>query len=146
MAVLNRLVARYNLRLLRTGDYGSPPHWKPWLAQLLAWGCIGLSEKFVTTPVLLIPPIHSSLGRLAAWLERPLLPYPHVELLIVMALAPVLLNVISVVVFDNIMKRRKRDADGAGAAARTGMADDNQGEASRTLTPCAAATSINGSL
>jgi hypothetical protein len=41
MRLQGYLVARYNLTLLRTGDYGSPPNWRPWLAQLLAWGFIG---------------------------------------------------------------------------------------------------------
>lgn len=111
MRLQAKLVARYNLKLLRTGEYGSPPHWKPWLVQLLIWGSIGLSEKFITTPTLLIPPIHSLLGRLAVWLERPLLDYPHTELVLVMVCAPVLMNVFSVVIFDNIMKRRKPSGD-----------------------------------
>lgn len=55
----------------------------------------------------MIPPIHSLLGRLAAWLERPLVRYPHTELVLVMVCAPALMNIFSVVVFDNIMKRAK---------------------------------------
>ena len=46
------------------------------------WGLIGISEKFITTPTLMIPPIHSLLGRLAAWLERPVRAYPHTELVL----------------------------------------------------------------
>jgi hypothetical protein len=61
----------------------------------------------------MIPPIHSLLGKLAAWLERPFLRYPHVELVLVMVCAPILVNAFSVIIFDNLMKRKKlapRDA------------------------------------
>lgn len=41
MRLQAKLVARYHrLRILRTGDYGSPPNWRPWLAQLVAWGLL----------------------------------------------------------------------------------------------------------
>lgn len=107
MRLQARLVVRYNLRILRTGEYGSPPNWRPWLAQLLVWGLIGISEKFITTPMLMIPPIHTQLGRLAEYLEGPVKRYPHTELVLVMVCAPALMNIFSVVVFDNIMKRTK---------------------------------------
>ena len=118
------LVRRYNWTLLRTGDYGTPPNWRPWLAQLLAWGFIGLSEKFISTPTLLIPPIHKSLGKLAAWLERPLLLYPHTELILVIVIAPICINVFVVVIFDNIMKRQKGSA-GTGNSS-SGRRDDGE--------------------
>ena len=105
MAAVKRLVARYELGFLRTGEYGTPPSWRPWLAQLLVWGLIGLAAQLIPSFTLIVP-FYSQLGRFAAWLETPLLPYPHVELLIVMVVDPVILNVISVIIFDNIVKRK----------------------------------------
>lgn len=135
------LVRKYKLRLLHSGDYGNPPNWRPWLAQLLAWGFIGISEKFISTPTLMIPPIHHELGKLAAWLERPLLFYPHTELVLVMVCAPILINVFVVVIFDNIMKLKKH-ASGAGAPG--GAAARTAGDATPPLTVTAAAAALGG--
>ena len=55
MAAMNWLVARYELKLLRTGEYGTPPSWRPWLAQLLVWGALGVGEKLLTTFALVVP-------------------------------------------------------------------------------------------
>ena len=68
MQLMNWIVAKYQLKLLQTGEYGSPPAWQPWLAQLLVWGAIGLSEKVLTTCMLIVP-FRGQLGALAAWLE-----------------------------------------------------------------------------
>ena len=107
MAMINYLVVKRDIRLLRTGEYGTPPSWRPWLAQLLVWGAVGMSEKLLTTFALVVP-FRSHLGQLATWLERPLLHDPKTELILVMIFAPVLLNIVSVIVFDHIMKRKKR--------------------------------------
>ena len=87
MKVYTRLVNRYNVTLLKTGEYGNPPNWRPWLAQLLVWGLVASGEK-VLTVYLVILPWHTTLGSLAAGFERPLLPYPNLELLLVMVIAP----------------------------------------------------------
>jgi len=115
MAAVNWLVVRYQCLLLKTGEYGSPPSWRTWLVQLLVWGAIGLGEKVLTTFSLVVP-FRRTLGELAAWLEQPLLPYPHLELILIMVVTPVLLNIISVVIFDNIMKHKK----GSGASEEGG--------------------------
>ena len=47
MRLYTRVVDKYHLTLLRSGDYGSPPSWRPWLAQLLVWGLLSASEKLV---------------------------------------------------------------------------------------------------
>ena len=127
MVVVNWLVARYELNLLRTGDYGNPPSWRPWIAQLLVWGAIGLAEKVLTTFVLVVP-FRNALGSLAGWIERPLLGSPRVELVLVMVVTPVLLNVVSVVVFDNIMKRKTRS--GQLSACETGSGPPHRSAAS----------------
>ena len=107
MSGVECLIKHYNLTYLRSGDYGTPPSWQRWLAQLLVWGFVGITEKVLTTYVLVYP-LHYELGRLAQWLEGPLRPYPHVELTIVMVIAPVLISILTVWVFDNVMNPHKR--------------------------------------
>ena len=38
-------VEKLGWEILRSGQYGDPPSWKPWLAQMLVWGCIASGEK-----------------------------------------------------------------------------------------------------
>lgn len=106
MKLYKWVVERWNLYLLRSGDYGTPPNWKPWLAQLLAWGFLASAEKLVTAAFVIIP-LHPYLDRLGAWVERPLRPYPHIELLVVMVAAPVLLNILFFWAIDNIIMRKR---------------------------------------
>ena len=99
-------VEKYSLTLLRSGDYGSPPNWKPWLAQLLVWGFAASFEK-VLTAIFVILPLHTRLDAMAAWLETPLVAYPALELILVMVLAPVLLNMVFFWVIDNLIMRKQ---------------------------------------
>jgi hypothetical protein len=101
-------VDRYQLTLLRSGEYGSPPSWKPWLAQLLVWGFAASFEK-VLTAIFVIVPLHRHLDALAGWMETPLRAYPALELILVMVLAPGLLNTAFFWVIDNLIMR-KQDA------------------------------------
>ena len=43
-------VERFNMTLLRSGEYGNPPNWRPWLAQLLIWGFLASGEKVRVRP------------------------------------------------------------------------------------------------
>jgi len=106
IAAIERVVDRYSITCLRSGDYGNPPTWRHWIPQLLVWGFVGISEKFITTLVLILP-LKSVLGRFAAWLEGPLLSHPHIELVVVMVVTPVIISIFSVWAFDNIMKPRR---------------------------------------
>ena len=54
-------------------------------------GPISCVEKAITA-LCVIWPLKPLLEDFASWLEEPLLPYPEAELLIVMVIAPVLLN------------------------------------------------------
>ena len=63
MRAYRHIVTRYELHLLETGEYGTPPNWRPWLAQLLAWGFVSAGEKFVTASILIIP-LRKQLGHL----------------------------------------------------------------------------------
>lgn len=58
------LVERYNWTLLRTGEYGNPPDWRPWLLQMLVWGIISSAEKVLTAAVVIIP-LHPHLDAFA---------------------------------------------------------------------------------
>ncbi|EOD36577.1 hypothetical protein EMIHUDRAFT_252312 [Emiliania huxleyi CCMP1516] len=48
MAGYNRCVDRFGLHLLRSGEYGKPPSWRPWLMQMLVWGFLASAEKVAT--------------------------------------------------------------------------------------------------
>lgn len=45
MKMYTLVVERNGWTLLRTGEYGTPPSWKPWLAQILILGLIVAVEK-----------------------------------------------------------------------------------------------------
>jgi hypothetical protein len=100
-------VERYQLTLLRSGEYGSPPSWRAWLAQLLVWGFFSSLEKFITAIVVILP-LHEHLDTFAAWIETPLAAYPATELVTVMVIAPVALNVAFFWVVDNLIMRKRR--------------------------------------
>ena len=82
MKVYTYAVERYHITLLRSGEYGSPPNWKPWIAQMLIWGFLASSEKILTAVVIIVP-LHSSLDKFAAWIEAPLQKHPSLELVLV---------------------------------------------------------------
>ena len=100
-------VDKYQITMLRSGEYGSPPSWKPWLAQLLIWGFFSSFEKFLTA-ILVILPLHTHLDGFARWIETPLVPYPATELVLVMVFAPIVLNMGFFWVVDNLIMRKRR--------------------------------------
>ena len=128
MRLYTRIVERFRLHYLRSGEYGNPPSWKPWLAQLLVWGVLSAAEKGLTAVVVIIP-LHPILDSFAAWIEQPLLPYPALELLLVMVLAPILLNIAFFWLIDNIIMRRRGDRH-----TRDGHGDDVSGRDHRART------------
>ena len=110
MIAYQQIVDRFQLTLLRSGEYGTPPSVWAWLAQMVVWGLIASGEKFITAAVVILP-LHPKLDAIAAWLERPLIPYPNIELLLVMVLSPVLLNAIFFYAIDNIIMRKRAKLD-----------------------------------
>ncbi|EOD14082.1 hypothetical protein EMIHUDRAFT_103555 [Emiliania huxleyi CCMP1516] len=59
MAGYNRCVDRFGLHLLRSGEYGKPPSWRPWLMQMLVWGFLASAEKRLDAVAQLIEaPVH----------------------------------------------------------------------------------------
>ena len=106
MAGYKWLVDKFQLTMLRSGEYGTPPNWKPWLAQMLIWGFLSSFEKLITAIVVILP-LHRHLDAFASWLESPIIEYPALELILVMVFAPVLLNMCFFWVVDNMIMRRR---------------------------------------
>jgi len=100
-----RIVERYQLTLLRSGEYGQPPSWKAWLAQMSIWSVLSCVEKAITAAVVILPLKHQ-LDAFAAAIEQPVRAYPDVELAIVMVVAPAILNVLFALIIDNLIMRR----------------------------------------
>uniref|UniRef100_A0A7S2CHU6 Transmembrane protein 110 n=1 Tax=Haptolina brevifila TaxID=156173 RepID=A0A7S2CHU6_9EUKA len=122
MRAYNWAVDRFHITLLRSGEYGSPPSWRPWLAQLLIWGFLASAEK-VLTAVVVIMPLHTHLDYVAYALEAPVADYPALELIVVMVVAPVLLNAIFFWLIDNLIMRKRR-LDGHGYRSDGQYGDD----------------------
>lgn len=49
------IIHRKRWNWLQSGDYGNPPRWQPWLAQLLLYNFISIIEKLLVSLVLLAP-------------------------------------------------------------------------------------------
>lgn len=116
MAVYKLVVERFQISLLRSGEYGKPPQLTPWIAQMLVWGLLASGEKLITG-FFVIFPLHWHLDQVAAAIESPVVGYPRLELLLVMVAAPVILNVVFFWLIDNIIMRK---------IAKHELADDKQ--------------------
>lgn len=106
MRLYTYTVDRFDLTILRSGEYGSPPSWRPWMAQMLIWGVFASGEKLITA-VAVIVPLHPRLDEFAARLETPVVDAPFTELLLVMVVAPVILNMLFFWVIDSIIMRKR---------------------------------------
>eukprot|EP00439_Symbiodinium_sp_Y106_P047177 s2996_g6.t1 len=130
------VVARYQLTWLQSGEYGDPPKIPIWLAQTTYWGFVCCLEKF-TVAGLVIYPFHHRIDALIAPLETPFKSYPKTEtivaflksilpscllwaqtdllpsalkeLVLVMVIAPSVLNPIWSWIIDNLVKDLDRD-------------------------------------
>jgi hypothetical protein len=97
------LVEKYGFNILRSGDYGQPPRFQIWFVQMLLWCFVSCAEKCLTA-VCVILPLRDTLDGAIALAEAPLKPYPKTELVLVMVVAPTLLNVLFAWVVDNLIK------------------------------------------
>ena len=84
--------------------------------QMLVWGFVASGEKVVTATLVIIP-LHGQLDGLAEWIEAPLRRYPNAELLLVMVLAPMLLNALYFWVIDNLIKLGGQGSLGHGGSS-----------------------------
>jgi len=103
-------VAKWNFVWLRTGEYGEPPDWRPWLAQLMMWSTACCLTNLVTI-LLVIRPLKAHLDYIAVTLESPLKSHPRLELLLVMVLTPMLVNLIFAWCVDNLVKEHYSDKE-----------------------------------
>jgi len=118
-ALENRARAWNWSALQRSGYYGDPPSAKVWLEQSFSWTCIVAASKLaVLLPQLWYAP---ALAPAARALVQPWIDHPKRELVFVMVVVPLLTNVVTIVVYDAILKAPPPDeldgADSQGAAA-----------------------------
>jgi cytochrome b subunit of formate dehydrogenase len=103
MRLHNYVVDKYDLSWLKSGEYGEPPQLSRWLVQMLHWGVVCCLEKFFTAIVVIFP-LRNWIDAVISRAEEPLLPYPHVELVIVMVVCPSILNSLFAWIVDNLIK------------------------------------------
>jgi hypothetical protein len=106
MKLHNHLVDKYELTWLKSGEYGDPPSICRWMVQMLHWGVVCCAEKFISA-AFVIYPLRHHIDALIAKAEAPFLPYPHVELVLVMVVAPAVLNSIFAWIVDNLIKDKE---------------------------------------
>lgn len=86
-----------------SGEYGNPPSYRIWLAQLVAWLTIIVFSKAIVVCVLIAS--SSTLGMIGTLLFRPIQAYPFAELFLVMVVCPTFLNVVQFWIQDSFLKR-----------------------------------------
>jgi hypothetical protein len=86
-----------------TGQYGSPPRIRRWLPQLLLWVLVVLCSKAICASIALRTRLVMHLGTL---LLQPLEPFPKVEMVVVMLIAPLFLSAGQLWAQDNFLKLR----------------------------------------
>ena len=88
--------------LQRSGYYGDPPSAKVWVEQSVAWTAILLVSKVaILVPQLWYAP---QLRPVAQGLVHPWIDHPKRELIFVMVVVPLLSSIVTIVVFDAILK------------------------------------------
>lgn len=116
LEVLHMVAQKCNLEALtESGNYGNDNVYCTWLTQLIAWLWIVFATKL--TLGLLIWPLGRTLGRFGVWMFGPLHRTPEIELVLVMVLAPCIINVFVFWIYDNMLmagppaSRNDKDAD-----------------------------------
>jgi len=110
LEVVHMIAIRCNLEgLHESGNYGEDMYWT-WLMQLIAWLWIVFATKL--TLGLLIWPLGRSIGRFGVWMFKPLRDSPQIELVIVMVLAPSIINVFVFWIYDNMLMAGPDDEQG----------------------------------
>lgn len=120
MKVHGVVVEKYKLTWLESGKYGgdssNPDSYdtRVWLVQTLYWGVVCCMEKFIIAG-LVIYPLHPKIDAAIAPLEEPWRPYPKLELIFVMVIAPSILNPLWSWIIDNLVKDPKWGHGGSNA-------------------------------
>eukprot|EP00457_Paulinella_chromatophora_P008509 gb/GEZN01008544.1/.p1 GENE.gb/GEZN01008544.1/~~gb/GEZN01008544.1/.p1 ORF type:complete len:387 (-),score=57.04 gb/GEZN01008544.1/:233-1393(-) len=88
--------------LMHSGDYGDPPDYGMWSAQVVSWTCIVFISKGMIAGVLYAS--RHRLNDLGLQLAQPFRHHPDMELLVVMVMCPLVMNLIQFWIFDNVLK------------------------------------------
>mmetsp|Transcript_22203 Transcript_22203/g.40007 ORF Transcript_22203/g.40007 Transcript_22203/m.40007 type:complete len:225 (-) Transcript_22203:131-805(-) len=108
------LVERFELHWMRSGEYGEPPQLWIWAVQAVYWGLVCCLEKFIVAAVVILP-LHGFIDASIAKLEKPLEPFPKLELVLVMVVGPTFMNAFFAWIVDNLIKDPQHASSGAGA-------------------------------
>lgn len=112
MKIHGYVIEQYQLTWLKSGQYGgdgtpgSAYDVRIWLVQTFYWGLICCMEKFLVAG-LVIYPLLPRIDAVIAPLEEPWRPYPKMELIFVMLIAPSILNPLWSWIIDNLVKDPK---------------------------------------
>lgn len=123
MRLHRHLVQQYDLRILRSGEYGNPPQWTTWAAQMLLWSFVCCAEKFITAGCVIFPLRHA-IDYVIGFIEQPMVHSPKLELVLVMVVLPALLNAIFAWIIDNLIKDPELKHHGHAAPSVIEFTDD----------------------
>ena len=104
-----RMVGAFSpLEYMRSGKYGTPPSAYAWGMQLLLWQGIVVGVK--VTMAALTYPVSDFLQSIARFVLAPVIKHPHAELIFVMLVLPLVLNVVTFWVSDNVLMAKKEES------------------------------------
>jgi len=104
LRLLHFIAVRKGWIRLRMGEYGSPPQFRTWFFQCIAYIVVMIIEKIVIL----------CLFRLDFWttvkkiILKPISKYPKFELIVVMLIVPFIMNALMFWVVDNFLMRKHR--------------------------------------
>eukprot|EP00035_Acanthoeca_spectabilis_P031717 m.15441 g.15441 ORF g.15441 m.15441 type:complete len:267 (+) comp4915_c0_seq1:424-1224(+) len=95
-------VHRHRISILYSGEYGTPPRWKPWFAQLLLYNTVMLIEKGLVSLLLLLHFVQRVGGAILTPIGNV---SPTLELVLALVLTPFLINVMWFWIVDNFLMK-----------------------------------------
>jgi len=104
LRLLQYIAMRKGWVSLRMGEYGSPPHFRTWLHQCIAYMCVMFLEKIVILCLFQL----SFWTQVKKWILKPISYYPKFELVVVMLIVPFIMNALMFWVVDNFLMRKHR--------------------------------------
>ncbi|KAJ1678302.1 hypothetical protein EV182_004341, partial [Spiromyces aspiralis] len=124
LSIVERIARRYGIRGLQSGDYGDPPVISKWVKQTLIFaGCLLLMKGTVVLAISIFP----FLFTLGNWIMTPVRSFnsQEIEIVFVMAIAPLILNIFEFWIVDQVIKQRVFKPDGASAGSSNGRETDH---------------------
>lgn len=115
-------VHRHRIKLLYSGEYGTPPRWRPWFAQLLLYNTVMLIEKGLVSLLLLLHFIQ----RVGGAILKPIGDVsPTFELVLALVITPFLINVMWFWIVDNFLMKAEADSPQRSSYRFTELARDD---------------------